>query len=234
MPSAYRLARSALSLPGSCSSLVDASHLLAIEEVRRREEARRILPTSPFGLITEFFRALNDIGESRLQKATERLGTIESAVLKRHVAGHREVIFEIRRDSIRIARDMAYKRTAMLDLARERPSLLSVEEFDGFNHQIHRYAALVEDAEEYAEHCEFLLEELRAQVEEETDRNLYVLTMFSVIFLPGTLIASIWGMNVDGIPFSGNPNGFWVVAGLIATIFTLAAIILFRSRLRFQ
>jgi transposase-like protein len=51
-------------------------------------------------------------------------------------------------------------------------------------------------------------EELRAQVEEETNRNLYILTMFSVIFLPATLIASVWGMNVGGIPFSGSSNGF--------------------------
>jgi nicotinic acid mononucleotide adenylyltransferase len=53
------------------------------------------------------------------------------------------------------ARDMAYKRTAMLELARERPVLLSVDEFDHLNRQIHRYAALVEDVEEYAEHCQF-------------------------------------------------------------------------------
>ena len=65
------------------------------------------------------------------------------------------------------------QRMAMLELARERPVLLAVEEFDRFNRQIHRYAALVEDAEEYAEHCQFLLQELRAQVEEETNRNLY-------------------------------------------------------------
>jgi zinc transporter len=125
---------------------------------------------------------------------------------------------------------MAYKRTALLELARERPTLFSVEEFDRLNRQIHRYAALVEDAQEYAEDCQFLLEELRAQVEEETNRNLYVLTMFSVIFLPATLIASIWGMNVGGIPFSGSPNGFWVVAALIAAVFALVAIFLFRFR----
>lgn len=230
----FSLQAGSLSVVASKELLVTGRRiaLLAVEEVRRRVELRTALPASPFELITEFFRALNDIGESRLQEATERLGTMESDVLKRHAADHRANIFEMRRDSIRIARDMAYKRTAMLDLVRERPSLLSVEEFDEFNHEIHRYAALVEDAQEYAEHCEFLLEELRAQVEEETDRNLYVLTMFSVIFLPATLIASIWGMNVGGIPFSGNPNGFWVVAGLIAAIFTLVAIFL-RSRFRF-
>ena len=72
-----------------------------------------------------------------------------------------------------IARDMAYKRTAMLELAREHPSLFSADEFDRLNHQIHRYAALVEDAQEFAERCQFLLEELRAQIEEKTSRNLY-------------------------------------------------------------
>jgi zinc transporter len=202
--------------------------LLSVKEVRRRVEARTILPESPFGLITEFFRALNDIGEGRLQVATERLGAVESKVLKHNGAGHREEILEMRRDSIQVARDMAYKRTAMLELARERPVLLSVEEFDRFNH----YAALVEDAQEYAEHCQFLLEELRAQVEEATNRNLYILTMFSVIFLPATLIASIWGMNVGGMPFSGSPNGFWVVAGVIVAVFALVAIVLFRFRFR--
>jgi len=207
--------------------------LRSIEELRSRVEARTIRPESPFGLITEFFRALNDTGEGLLQKATERLSAMESKVLKRNIVGSREEILEKRSESVQVARDMAYKRTAMLELARERPVLLSGEEFDRFNRQIHRYAALVEDTEEYAEHCQFLLEELRAQVEEETNRNLYILTMFSVIFLPATLIASIWGMNVGGIPFSGSPNGFWVVAGLIAMIFALVAIVIFRFRFKF-
>jgi zinc transporter len=200
--------------------------------MRRRVEARTILPESPFGLITEFFRALNDIGEGLLQAATERLSAMESRVLKRNIAGSREEMLEMRRESIRVARDMAYKRTAMLKLAREHPILFSADEFDRFKHQIHRYAALVEDAQEYAEHCQFLLEELRSQFEEETNRNLYILTMFSVIFLPATLIASIWGMNVGGIPFSGNPNGFWVVAGMIVAVFVLVALVLLRFRFR--
>jgi len=206
--------------------------LRSVKELRDRVEARTVLPASPFALITEFFRALNDIGEGLLQEASERLGRIESKVLKRGAAEHREDILEMRREAVRVARDMAYKRTAMLELAHERPALFPVDEFDRFNGQIHRYSALVEDAQEYAEHCQFLLEELRAQVEEETNRNLYILTMFSVIFLPATLIASIWGMNVGGIPFSGNPNGFWVVGGLIAAIFAMVAIVILWFRLK--
>ena len=195
-------------------------------------EARTALPASPFGLITEFFKALNDIGEGLLQEASERLIAMGSKVLKRDGIDHREDLVEMRRESMLVARDMAYKRTAMLELTRGGPALYPADEFDRFNRQIHRYSALVEDAQEYAEHYQFLLEELRAQVGEETNRNLYILTMFSVIFLPATLTASIWGMNVGGIPFSGNPNGFWVVGGLIAAVFALVAIALFRFRFR--
>ena len=50
--------------------------------------------------------------------------------------------------SIQVARDMAYKRTAMFELARERPALFPADEFDRFDRQIHRYAALVEDAQD--------------------------------------------------------------------------------------
>lgn len=204
--------------------------LLSIEEVRRRVEAHTAQPASPFGLITEFFKALNDIGEGLLQKAGERISAIEAKVLRRKGAELRETLLEMRGDSIRIARDMAYKRTALVELARERPAVFPADEFDRCSRQIHRYAALVEDAQDNAEHCQFLLEELRAQVEEETNRNLYILTIFSAMFLPATLVASIWGMNVAGIPFSSGPDGFWVVGGLIAAVLVLVAIVLARFR----
>jgi zinc transporter len=206
--------------------------LLSIEEVRRQVDAGTALPASPFGLITEFFKALNCIGEGLLQEASDRLSAIGSKVLKREGSQYRGDVLEIRRHSIQVARDMAYKRTAMLELARERPAPFPADEFDRFKRQIHRYAALVEDAHDYAEHCQFLLEELRAQIEEETNRNIYVLTMFSAVFLPATLIAGIWGMNVGGIPFSGSPNGFWVVGGVIAAFFALFAIVLLRFVLK--
>ena len=51
---------------------------------------------------------------------------------------------------------------------------------------------------------------------------LRILTVFSIVFLPATLIASIWGMNV-GIPGGGNPQTsspttFWIVIGASAAL----------------
>src|ERR1700730_8557038 len=126
-PDAVTLEAGSLCVVASRTLLVTGRRipLRSVKEVRRRVEVRTILPESPFGLITEFFRALNDIGEGLLQEATERLSAMESRVLKRKIAGSREEILEMRRESIRVARDMAYKRTAMLELAREHPMLLS-------------------------------------------------------------------------------------------------------------
>ena len=206
--------------------------LLAIEDVRRRVESSAVLPESPFGLITEFFKALNDIGEDLLQEAGDRLRAIRVDVLKPGGARRRDAVLELRRDSIEVARDMAYKRSAMLELARDRPAPFPASDYDRFTRQIHRYAALTEDVQDYAEHCQFLLEEVRAQVAEDTNRNIYILTLFSAVFLPATVITGMWGMNVGGIPFADSPHGFWVVGGLIAAFFALFGVILLRFVLK--
>jgi magnesium transporter len=56
---------------------------------------------------------------------------------------------------------------------------------------------------------------------------LRILTVFSIVFLPTTLIASIWGMNV-GLPGGGNPASssdgvFWVIMG--ASVVLLAGML---------
>jgi magnesium transporter len=44
-----------------------------------------------------------------------------------------------------------------------------------------------------------------------------VLTAFSVVILPLTLIASIWGMNV-AVPGGGGTVAFWVIIAAMALL----------------
>jgi magnesium transporter len=46
---------------------------------------------------------------------------------------------------------------------------------------------------------------------------LRVLTAFSVIMLPLTLIGTIWGMNV-GVPGEGSVEAFWVIIGVMVVV----------------
>jgi magnesium transporter len=52
---------------------------------------------------------------------------------------------------------------------------------------------------------------------------LRVLTAFSVVILPLTLIASVWGMNV-GVPGEGDTGAFWIIlGGMLALLTTMIA-----------
>jgi zinc transporter len=51
---------------------------------------------------------------------------------------------------------------------------------------------------------------------DETNSHLQVLSIVATVFLPATLIAGIFGMNVKGLPLTENGNGFlWAMVLLI-------------------
>jgi len=50
-----------------------------------------------------------------------------------------------------------------------------------------------------------------------------ILTSLTVLISVPTLIASIWGMNVN-LPFMANPNGFWILLGMSFVIASVAFI----------
>jgi magnesium transporter len=66
--------------------------------------------------------------------------------------------------------------------------------------------------ENYKEVVEALEDTNESVLSHRVNEVLRVLTAFSVVILPLTLIASIWGMNV-GVPWEGEIHGFWIVLG---------------------
>lgn len=62
-----------------------------------------------------------------------------------------------------------------------------------------------------------------------TNEIVKVLTMFTAILLPLTLVASIYGMNIVGLPHAKDPNSLLIV-GLIMTILALSMILVFKIR----
>ena len=51
---------------------------------------------------------------------------------------------------------------------------------------------------------------------DQTNRNLQVLAIVTTVFLPASLIAAIFGMNVGGLPFVADHSGFgWVLLLLV-------------------
>lgn len=56
-----------------------------------------------------------------------------------------------------------------------------------------------------------------------------ILTVFSVVLLPLTLVASIWGMNTYYLPFRGHPVDFWIILSLMVAV-TFGMVAYFRKK----
>ena len=82
--------------------------------------------------------------------------------------------------------------------------------------------------ENYKEVVEALEDTNESVINHRVNEILRVLTAISVIVLPLTLIASIWGMNV-GVPGEGNDVDFYIVLGFMAAIL-VGMLAYFRSR----
>ncbi len=58
-----------------------------------------------------------------------------------------------------------------------------------------------------------------------------VLTSLTVVLSIPTLFASLWGMNVTGLPFENTPGGFWIVLGISLVVSMAAFVLLWRKKM---
>ncbi len=58
-----------------------------------------------------------------------------------------------------------------------------------------------------------------------------LLTSITIVLTIPTIIASLWGMNVKGIPFADNALGFWIVVGIALGMSIIGAIYMFRKKM---
>jgi magnesium transporter len=62
----------------------------------------------------------------------------------------------------------------------------------------------------------------------EQNKIIKIFTIVSVIFMPPTLVASIFGQNIPNMPFTGTSFGFWasiiimfLFSGIILIVFKI-------------
>ncbi len=81
--------------------------------------------------------------------------------------------------------------------------------------------------ENYKEVVEALEDTNETAIAHRTNETFRVLTAISVIVLPLTLIASIWGMNV-GVPGESDTGAFWTI--LVAMLVLLGGMVAYFRR----
>jgi magnesium transporter len=184
------------------------------ERCRRDEELREQVFSKGAGyLLYKIVDECVDASFPMLRKIGNKLERLEEDIFEGRSAEIVRDISTVKQEIINFRKIIRPQRTALKDLERTRryiPEDLEIY-FDDINDASERIWDMLENFKEVVEGLESSNESVLSH---RVNDVLRVLTAFSVIILPLTLIASIWGMNV-GVPGEGSQVAFWVIVGVM-------------------
>jgi magnesium transporter len=199
------------------------------ERCRTNEEVRESLfSKGPGYLLYKIVDELVDSSFPMLRKIGNKLERLEEEIFEGNSAEVVRDISNVKQEIINFRKVVRPQRAAMLDLERNKARYIA-EDYDVYFEDINDASERVWDMlENYKEVVEALEDTNESQIAHRTNETFRVLTAISVIVLPLTLVASIWGMNVH-VPGEGNTPAFYAVLGVMLAML-VALILYFRRR----
>ena len=134
----------------------------------------------------------------------------------------------LRRVLVRLQRLLAPEPAALFRLLQRPPPWVALEDLQDLRQATEEFTVVLTDLASLQERIKLLQEEIAAQVSEDNNRSLFLLTIVTVMALPINLIAGLLGMNVGGIPLAQSEHGFWIVLGFTGTVTGTLAWLLLR------
>jgi magnesium transporter len=194
-------------------------------EISESEEKKLECMTKGAGhLLFCVIKAMFDDDLDELTYIERKIDHIEKRMFR---GEEKKMVFEIsvaRRDIIDFRRILAPQATIMDSLKNDGPRILGEELSHHFQYLRDQFEIIWDGIEDHKETIQGLAETNQALLTTKINEIIKILTVFSVIFLPITLTANLWGMNFDFLPFTHSPFGFWIITGVIATaLITLVA-----------
>lgn len=192
-----------------------------VAESLRRELTRGLKPASPatfFDLLVEHFP---DTLDTILHRLTDELESIEDDILSDEQKDERRRLMLLRREAALLHRHMRAVRRALLTGMRTVHTLPP-----GIADAAARLAHLDQDYESLETRARFFHDEVDAKLAAETNRQLYILSALTSAFLPPSLVAGIFGMNVEWLPFAKGEHGFLIIMLMAAASSALVWLLL--------
>jgi magnesium transporter len=181
------------------------------ERCRTSEELREQLFSKGAGYL--LYKIVDDCVDASfpmLRKIGNKLERIEEEIFEGNSAEVVRDISNVKQEIINFRKIVRPQRSAFADLERNKARYMA-EDMDIYFEDINDASERVWDMlENYKEVVEALESTNEAQIAHRTNETFRVLTAISVIVLPLTLVASIWGMNV-GIPGEQSTAAFWEI-----------------------
>jgi magnesium transporter len=198
------------------------------ERARSREDFREQLFSKGAGYL--LYKVVDDCVDASfpmLRKVGNKLERLEEAIFEGRSKEIVRDISNVKQEIINFRKIVRPQRAALKDLERTKryiPEDLDIY-FDDINDASERIWDMLENYKEVVEGLEGTNESVLSH---ELNDVLRVLTAFSVVMLPLTLIASVFGMNTK-VPGEQSITGFFIVIGVMVVIL-VGMVALFRKR----
>src|SRR3954468_15638334 len=188
------------------------------ERSRAKEELREQLFSRGSGYL--LYRLVDDSFDycfPMLRKIGNKLDALEDEIFEGRSEEVVRDISNVKQEIINFRKVIRPQRTVLRDLESVKQRYLApdldLEIY--FDDIVDAHERIWDMLENYKEVVEALEETNESVIAHRFNDILRILTVFSIVFLPATLIASIWGMNV-GLPGGGDPATsslavFWLV-----------------------
>jgi magnesium transporter len=188
------------------------------ERCKTSEELRESLFSKGSGYL--LYKIVDDSVDSQfpmLRKIGNKLERIEEEIFEGNSAEVVRDISNVKQEIINFRKVVRPQRAAFNDLERNKARYIA-EDLDIYFEDITDASERVWDMlENYKEVVEALEDTNESEIAHRTNETFRVLTAISVIVLPLTLVASIWGMNV-GVPGERSTAAFWEVVGAMVVL----------------
>lgn len=136
-------------------------------------------------------------------------------------------IAQTRKQAILFRRHMAPQREVILRLIASKQNWLTAGDKWYLQDNLDRVTRHLEDLDALRERAQIVQDELSHALTSRLNKNIYQLSIITVIFMPLTVLTGLFGINVEGIPFAHHPHGFLIFC-LIMMLIGIIEILIFR------
>jgi zinc transporter len=194
----------------------------SIDKLREAVSAGQVF-RSPIEILARLLRDQASVLVDIVRRSKKRVGPMEEQLLAKRTSVSRGELASLRRMLVRLQRLLAPEPAAFFRLLNRPPDWIAEEKLQNLLQAAEKFSTAISDTAALVERVRQLQEELSALVNAQTNRTLFVLTVVTVLALPINLVASLFGMNVGGIPLGQQPYGFFLVLGPLLVLTALLA-----------
>lgn len=184
----------------------------------------RNYPTG-YHVMTALFEARVDKDADLIEDIIDKI-TVLSDTLRDADEGVLMEITELQEQIMQIRQNIIEKQRSISNLLRS--ELMPSELHPKMTIMLRDISSLIDHAKFSFERLNNMQEIFMGLVNVQQNKIIKIFTVVSVIFMPPTLVASIFGQNFTGMPFTGTSFGFWasiiimfLFSGIILLVFKL-------------